>query len=66
VCFNRYLAFRYDAVVDQLPAVGIFKAPHATLDERLFVPPPMRRRAVGWTPEWGKAWYGYGMPRYGL
>lgn len=52
--------------MDQLPAQGILNAPPARVEDRLYVPPPMRHRAVGWSPEWGKAWYGYGVPRYGL
>ncbi|KAL4421157.1 hypothetical protein ABPG77_000792 [Micractinium sp. CCAP 211/92] len=66
IWFDRYLALRYDAVVAHLPAVGILRAPPARVEDRLYVPPPMRHRAVGWTPEWGKAWYGYGAPRYGF
>ncbi|KAL4451743.1 hypothetical protein ABPG75_007405 [Micractinium tetrahymenae] len=64
IWFDRYLTLRYDAVVSHLPAVGILRAPPARVEDRLYVPPPMRHRAVGWTPEWGKAWYGYGAPRY--
>lgn len=63
---RRYLTLRYDAVVAHLPAVGILQAPPARVEDRLYVPPPMRHHAVGWVPEWGKAWYGYGAPRYGF
>lgn len=63
--FDTYLTMRYDHVVDQVPAVGFLLAPRARVDDRLYVAPPMRPAAAGWTPEWGKAWIGYGAPRYG-
>lgn len=61
----RYLTLRYDNAVDQMPAVGLLSAPRARVHDGLYVPPPMRPKAAGWTPEWGKAWLGYGAPRYG-
>ena len=41
-------------------------APTVELDPRLYIAPPLRKQCVGWYPEWGKAWLGYGVPRYGL
>ncbi|PRW05771.1 ERD4-related membrane [Chlorella sorokiniana] len=39
-------------------------APTVELDPAVFVPPPLRPRAVGWYPEWGKVWEKYGISRY--
>ncbi len=64
--FDSYLRTRYDRVYASTPVALLEAAPRAELGPELYVPPPLRRRAEGWHPEWGKAWQGWGAPRYGL
>ena len=49
-----------------LPLQAALHAPRAAVDPAAYVPPPLRRRAVGWEPEWGKVWSWYGIGRYSL
>lgn len=36
------------------PLQGTLEAPTAAIDPATFLPPPLRKGAVGWYPEWGK------------
>ena len=36
----------------------------ARVPVEMYMPPPLRRGAVGYAPEWGKMWYKYGLPAY--
>jgi hypothetical protein len=39
-------------------------APAAHIPREMYLPPPMRRGAVGWFPECTKIWEKYGLPRF--
>lgn len=53
--------------VKHLPLQATLAAPRAEqLDPSAFLPPPLRKGAVGWYPEWGKVWEKYGISRYSL
>lgn len=66
IAFDKYLAARYDAVFKEIPVAILEAAPRVELDPDLFVPLPLRPGAEGWYLEWGKAWQGWGVARYGL
>ena len=66
IAFDRYLVSRYDSVLKSIPIAVLEAAPRVNLDPELYVPPPLRRGALGWHLEWGKGWQGWGAPRYGL
>ena len=65
-CKRSYLAQRYDAVVEKLPAMTSVGAERLLLDPTLYAPPPLREHGAGWHPDWGKAWQYWGIPRYGI
>lgn len=37
-----------------LPLHSTLGAPRVSVDPATFLPPPLRKQAVGWYPEWGK------------
>jgi hypothetical protein len=47
-----------------VPLQATVSAPTAVVPVEAYLPPPLRTGAVGWTPEWGKPWEKYGLPRY--
>lgn len=49
-----------------LPLHSTLGAPRVSIDPATFLPPPLRKQAVGWYPEWGKVWEKYGISRYSL
>ncbi|KAL4437833.1 hypothetical protein ABPG77_005745 [Micractinium sp. CCAP 211/92] len=49
-----------------LPLHSTLGAPRVSVDPATFLPPPLRKQAVGWYPEWGKVWEKYGISRYSL
>ena len=38
--------------------------PWATIDGRAYLPPALKAGCAGWYPQSGRAWVGWGMPRY--
>ena len=42
------------------------RAPRASVDSWVYVPPPLQEQSLGWYPEWMKAWDGWGMPAYSM
>ena len=46
------------------PLQATLAAQPARVHPLTFVPPPLRPRAVGWYPEWGRVWEKYGVGRY--
>lgn len=49
-----------------LPLHTTLGAPRVSIDPATYLPPPLRKQAVGWYPEWGKVWEKYGISRYSL
>ncbi len=39
-------------------------APEARVDPMVYTPPALRKGAVGWYPEHGKAWENWGVPAH--
>ena len=42
------------------------KMPTATVPRELYIAPEQRKGSMGWHPEAGKAWVGYGVPMWTL
>ena len=57
---------RFQVGIDCLPLEVANKAPRATVDSWVYVPPPLQEQSLGWYPEWMKAWDGWGMPAYSI
>ena len=49
--------------VDSVPLQMADSAPQVNIPEEVYMPAPMRVGAIGWYPEYGKAWEKYGLPR---
>jgi hypothetical protein len=64
IAFDKYLTSRYDQVFKSTPIAILEAAPKVNMDPELFVAPPLRKNAEGWYLEWGKAWQGWGAPKY--
>jgi hypothetical protein len=64
ISFDKYLTSRYDAVFKSIPVAILEGAPKVEMDPELYIAPPLRKGAEGWYMEWGKAWQGWGAPRY--
>lgn len=64
ISFDKYLTSRYDAVFASTPIAILDAAPKVEMDPELYLPPPLRKGAEGWYLEWGKAWQGWGAPKY--
>lgn len=62
--FDGYLTRRYDTVVAQVPLWAVHNSGRAHVDPVMYTPPPLRPRAEGWHPEWGKCWQYWMIPRY--
>jgi len=58
------LAFRFEKGIKALPLEYASTMPPARVNPRAYIPPPLFQRAVGWHPEWGKVWSGWGTPAY--
>lgn len=66
--FRQYCMVHVVRFVKTIPLQSAAAGPTiADIDElrRVYTPPPLRRGAIGWFPEWGKVWEKYGIPRYG-
>lgn len=50
----------------QTPLTAVHRAGRGAVDPEVYTPPPLRPGAVGWSPEWGKVWAWWGVPRYTL
>ena len=64
VMFWRYNRAHVMSMIKITPLQTAALAPKATVPRDCYLPPPLRRGAVGWFPEWGKIWEKYGLPRY--
>jgi hypothetical protein len=62
VKFRRYCRYRFQAGVDSMPLDLASQAPRAEVDPRLYIPPPLRDKALGWYVEWAGVWDGWGLP----
>jgi len=64
ILFWRYCnehVMRYVAV---LPMQVAEMSPFTTVPRECYLPPVLRRGAVGWFPEGGKIWEKYGLPKF--
>jgi len=41
-----------------------WRQPKAHVPPEMYIPSELRSQSVGWHPEQGKAWSGYGLPRW--
>lgn len=57
---------RVGGYAHSVPLPAAKAAPRAAVDPGAYLPPPLRRGAVGWYPEWGLPWEKYGIVRYCL
>ena len=55
---------RFEKGIDSMPLQYTANAPPAHVDPRVYIPPPLARKALGWSPEWMKPCSGWGMPAY--
>ena len=63
--FDKYISAKYDTVVLETPVEVLEAIPRANLDLQQFMPASLRDDQDGWYLEYGKAWQGWGAPRYG-
>ena len=57
--YHRRVSLAIGHYARLLPLQATLSAPRATPDPAAFLPPPLRKQAVGWYPEWGKVgWVG--------
>ena len=66
LAFDKYISFKYDSVVHETPVELLEAIPRANLDLQQFMPASLRDDQDGWYLEYGKAWQGWGAPRYGF
>ena len=66
LAFDKYISFKYDSVVHETPVEFLEAIPRANLDLQQFMPASLRDDQDGWYLEYGKAWQGWGAPRYGF
>lgn len=52
--------------VERVPLEVARKMPTATVPRALYIAPEQRKGSMGWHPEAGKAWVGYGVPMWTL
>jgi hypothetical protein len=64
--FHRYCKYRFQVGIQSLPLELAERAPRASVDSWVYVPPPLQEQSLGWYPEWMKAWDGWGMPAYSM
>lgn len=65
-CPRRLLKQHVGAFAMRAPLSAIQAAPHASVDPAAYVPPPLRRGAVGYYPEHSLVWEKYGIGRWTL
>ena len=52
--------------VERVPLEVARKMPTTTVPRALYIAPEQRKGSMGWHPEAGKAWVGYGVPMWTL
>eukprot|EP00798_Chlamydomonas_sp_ICE-L_P013783 gene13783-19691_t len=62
--YTRYINLRFQQGIGTLPLSYAAKAPHASVDPLVYIPPPLNAKALGWHPEWTKPWSGWNLPAY--
>ena len=55
---------RFEKGIKAMPLQSTASAPPARLDPRVYIPPPLCKKAAGWNPEWAKPCSGWGLPAY--
>ncbi|UPQ98976.1 calcium-dependent channel protein [Chloropicon primus] len=55
---------RYREVSENVPLDIGWRQPKAAVPPQMYIPSELRSQSVGWHPEQGKAWSGYGLPRW--
>ena len=55
---------RYREVSENVPLDIGWRQPKAHVPPEMYIPSELRSQSVGWHPEQGKAWSGYGLPRW--
>ncbi|KAL4419727.1 hypothetical protein ABPG75_006825 [Micractinium tetrahymenae] len=64
--YHKKVALSVGHYARVLPLHSTLGTPRVRIDPATFLPPPLRKQAVGWYPEWGKVWEKYGVSRYSL
>lgn len=63
--YHRVLSKRYKNITKVVPLDIAFRQPRGVVvPPSMFIPSELRFQSAGWHPEQGKAWQGYGVPRY--
>jgi hypothetical protein len=62
--FHSVCTKRYKDVSLHVPLDIAWRQPKADVPPQMYIPSELRSQSVGWHPEQGKAWSGYGMPRW--
>ena len=55
---------RHALVSEHIPLDIAWRQPKASVPPQMYIASELRSGAVGWHPEQGKAWSGYGLPRF--
>ena len=66
LAFDKHISAKYDTVVHETPVEVLEAIPRGNLDLQQFMPASLRDNQDGWYLEYGKAWQGWGPPRYGF
>ena len=61
---HRFMKVKYGQALSHAALEPASAQPHATIDGSVYLPPALKPGCVGWFPQGGRAWIGYGMPRY--
>jgi len=62
--FHSICTKRYKEVCLEMPLDIAWRQPRAEIPPQMYIPSELRHQSIGWHPEQGKAWSGYGMPRW--
>ena len=62
--FHSICTKRYREVSSNVPLDIAWRQPVADVPPQMYIPSELRSQSVGWHPEQGKTWSGYGMPRF--
>lgn len=62
--FHSVCTKRYKDISLHVPLDIAWRQPKADVPPQMYIPSELRSQSVGWHPEQGKAWSGYGMPRW--
>ncbi|GAX72907.1 hypothetical protein CEUSTIGMA_g362.t1 [Chlamydomonas eustigma] len=62
--FQAFSMVRFEKGIESMPLQYAASAPPARVDPRVYIPPPLNKKALGWHPEWTKPCSGWGFPPY--